>query len=87
MKIAIIFPNNHFVLEIERLEIILGMDWLGKFKETIRCKEQRVILKGPLGEEVRYRRFQKGPRSNVALTLELRKLVRQELPLHLCHIN
>lgn len=46
-----------------------------------------MILKGPLREEVRYQKFQKGLRSNVVLTLELKKLVRRGLPLYLCHIN
>ncbi|XP_057540673.1 uncharacterized protein LOC130818523 [Amaranthus tricolor] len=60
----VIFPSNLYVLDMKGLEVILGMDWLGKYKATIECRKQRVSLEGPRGEKVRYRKFQKGPRTN-----------------------
>ena len=35
----VIFPSDLFVLDIEGLDVILGMDWLGKYKATIECRE------------------------------------------------
>ncbi|XP_057540557.1 uncharacterized protein LOC130818405 [Amaranthus tricolor] len=59
----------------------------GRYKATIECREQRVLLEGPRGESVRYRKFPKGPRTNLVSTLELQRLVRQGHPLYLCHIH
>ena len=67
----VIFPSDLFVLDIEGLDVILGMDWLGKYKATIECREQRVLLVGSLGESVSYRKYSKGPKSNLVSTLEL----------------
>ncbi|XP_057532976.1 uncharacterized protein LOC130810869 [Amaranthus tricolor] len=83
----VIFPSNMYVLEMEGLEVILGMDWLGRYKATIECREQRVLLEEPRGEKVRYRKFQKGPKTSLVLTLELQRLMRQGHPLYLCHIS
>ena len=83
----VIFPSDLYVLDMEGLEVILGMDWLGKYKATIECREQRVTLEGPRGEKVRYRKFQKGPRTNLVSTLELQRLMRQGHPVYLSHIS
>ncbi|XP_057520852.1 uncharacterized protein LOC130801109 [Amaranthus tricolor] len=83
----VIFPIDLYVLEMEGLEVILGMEWLGKYKATIECREQRVSLEGPRGENVRYRKFQKGPKTNLVSTLELQRLMRQGHPVYLCHIS
>ena len=72
---------------MEDLEVILGIDWLRKYKATTECKEQRVSLEGPRGKKVRYRKFQKGPKTNLVSTLELQRLVRQGYHLYLCHIS
>ena len=49
----VVFPSNMYVLHMEGLEVILGMDWLEKYKATIECREQRVLLVGPLGKTLR----------------------------------
>ena len=38
------FLSNLFVLEIEDLDVILGMDMLGWYKNMIDCEEQYIIL-------------------------------------------
>ena len=83
----IVFPSNLYVLDKNGLEVILGMNWLGKYKSTIESREQRVLLKRPLEEDVRYRKYPKGPRSNLVSILELQRLIRQGHPLYLCHIT
>ena len=65
----------------------MEIDWLGRYKATIECKEQRVLLLGLVGEDVSYRKYPKEPRSNLVSTLELQRLVRQGHPLYLCHIS
>lgn len=36
----VIFPNNIHVMEMEGLDIILGMDWLSKFIATINVENK-----------------------------------------------
>ena len=61
--------------------------WLGRYKATIECREERIFLKGTFEEDVRYRKCPKGHGWNPASILELWKLVRQGHPLYLCHIS
>ena len=75
-------------MDIEGLEVILGKDWLGKYKATIECREQRVVLRGPNGENVSYRRDPKSHKSNIISTLKLGKLVQKKgCELFVCNIN
>ena len=67
----VVFPSDLYLLDMEGLKVILGMDWLGKYKATIEFRKRRVSLEGPRGEKVRYRKFQKGPKTNLVSTLEL----------------
>ena len=69
-----IFTCDLYVLDMEILEVILGIDWLGKYKATIECREQRVVLRGPNGENVSYRRDSKSLKSNIISALKLEKL-------------
>ena len=41
------------------------MDWLGKSKAITECREQRIVLRGPNGENVSYIRNPKSPTSNI----------------------
>ena len=41
------FPLSEF-------DVILGMDWLAKYQANIRCRDQAVTLRGPLGKRVSY---------------------------------
>ena len=47
---------------MEGLDVILGMDWLGRYKAVIDCEGQSVTLSGPRGEKVKYRKLPKDPR-------------------------
>ena len=56
------FPSDLFSLEMDDLDVTLGMDWLGRYKAIIDCEEQSVTLSGPRGEKVKYRSLPKGPK-------------------------
>ena len=56
------FSSDLFSLEMEGLDVILGMDWLGRYKAVIDCEGQSVTLSGPRGEKVKYRKLPKDPR-------------------------
>ena len=50
----VVFRSNFYKLDMDDLDIILGMDWLGHFKAEIECDKQEVRLVGPKGKRVNY---------------------------------
>src|SRR6266498_5834459 len=48
------FPSNLIVLESNGLDIILGMDWLVKYKGVIGCATKSIQLTHPNGQTVEY---------------------------------
>jgi hypothetical protein len=48
------FVANLIVLESKGIDIILGMDWLGKHKVTIDCAKKYVKLTTPGGKELEF---------------------------------
>ena len=57
------FLSDLFSLEMDVLEVILGMDWLGRYMAVIDCEEQSVTLSGPQVErELNTGNFLKDPR-------------------------
>ncbi|XP_057529850.1 uncharacterized protein LOC130808391 [Amaranthus tricolor] len=75
------------VTDMEGLEVILEMDWLGRYKAIIECKEQKVLLEGPRGENVRYRKFSKGPKTNLVSTLDFQEGKKEEDPKDIAVVN
>jgi aspartyl protease len=47
---------------MDDLDVILGMDWLSRYKAIIDCEGQSVMLSGPRGEKVKCRSLPKGPK-------------------------
>src|SRR6266498_2508589 len=48
------FPSSLIVLESNGLDIILGMDWLVKYKGVIGCATKSIQLTHPNGQTVEY---------------------------------
>jgi hypothetical protein len=48
------FVTNFIVLESKGIEIILGMDWLSKYKILIDCTNKSVKLTTPDGKEMEF---------------------------------
>jgi hypothetical protein len=49
---GIVFPANLIVMGTQRIDVILGMNWLDKYQAIIRCDKRIIKLVSPLGEEV-----------------------------------
>lgn len=43
---------DQYVLEIDDLDVNLGMDWLGNYEARIVCKNEKVNMLRPIGEKV-----------------------------------
>jgi hypothetical protein len=46
------FPANLIVMGTQRIDVILGMNWLYKYQAIINCDKRTIKLVSPLGEEV-----------------------------------
>jgi hypothetical protein len=46
------FPANLIVMGTQRIDVILGINWLDKYQAVISCDKRTVKLVSPLGEEV-----------------------------------
>jgi len=58
-------------------EIILGMDWLGKYRAFIDCYQKKVTLRGPKGKRVSYRAFVVKPKVKLISTITLKACLRK----------
>jgi hypothetical protein len=48
------FATNFIVLESKGIDVILGMDWLSKYKVLIDCTKKSVKLTTPEGKEMEF---------------------------------
>jgi hypothetical protein len=46
------FPANLIVMSTQGIDVILGINWLGKYRAVISCDKRTIKLVSPLGEEV-----------------------------------
>lgn len=85
------FSTEVYMMEIDDLDIILGMDWLKRDKVVINYDEQKVQLVGQQGKKITYRgpslKTPKKPQVNVLITVRMRKLVNKGLLRFLGHVR
>jgi hypothetical protein len=46
------FPANLIVMNTQRIDVILGINWLDKYRAVISYDKRIIKLMSPLGEEV-----------------------------------
>lgn len=72
---------------LDEFEVILGMDWLDKYKATIDCHQKKVTLRGPKGVRVSYKGFIERPMVKIISAVTLKSHMRKGHPFILCHIR
>ncbi|XP_074293333.1 uncharacterized protein LOC141620329 [Silene latifolia] len=82
-----IFLTNLIEFPLGGFEVILGMDWLGKYKAFIDCHQKKVTLSGPEGIEVSYKGFVVKPKIKLISTVTLKSCLRKGGQLILCHVR
>lgn len=81
------FPSDLIEYEMKDLDVILGMDWLGKYKGHIDCEAQKVSLVGPNKVKVTYRREGKKLGLKIISALKLQSCIRKGYPLFMCSVQ
>jgi len=81
------FLVDLILLGIQGYDVILGMDWLAKYRVTIDCNQKMLVLVTPEGESLVY----KGKHPNHTIPLisaaKAHKLVRKGCTSFLCAVE
>ncbi|XP_074291482.1 uncharacterized protein LOC141618283 [Silene latifolia] len=83
----VVFITNLIEFVLRGFEVILGMDWLGKYKAFIDCHQKKVTLSGPEGVKVSYKGFVVKPKIKLISTITLKSCLRKGGQLILCHVR
>ncbi|XP_074314421.1 uncharacterized protein LOC141649635 [Silene latifolia] len=67
-------------------EVILGMDWLGKYKAFIDCYQKKISLRGPKGVRVTYKGYMVKPKVKFISVNTLKSSLRKGDQLILCQM-
>ncbi|XP_057249301.1 uncharacterized protein LOC130590770 [Beta vulgaris subsp. vulgaris] len=70
-------------LSVTYFDVILGMDWLEKYKAKIDCPKQEVTIESHKGVHVLYSRRP----VKIISALTLKSYLRKGCPMYLCHIH
>ncbi|XP_010695672.1 uncharacterized protein LOC104908275 [Beta vulgaris subsp. vulgaris] len=81
------FPSDLIEFELDDLDVVMGIDWLGRFKAQIDCRAQTVTLKGPKGVKVTYRKISQKPSPRMISAMQLKNCIRKGYPLYFCNIQ
>ncbi|XP_074296844.1 uncharacterized protein LOC141627498 [Silene latifolia] len=79
------FPVNLFEFPLDGFKVIVRMNWLGKYKETIDCHQKKVSLRGPKGIRVSYQGFIVRPKVKIIAAVTLKSYLRKGCLMILCH--
>jgi len=75
------------LLEIQGYDIILGIDWLTKHKETIDCEQKILTIVTPKEERLVHKRNNPRPVIPMILATRAYKLLKKGCPTYLCVVE
>ncbi|XP_019183692.1 PREDICTED: uncharacterized protein LOC109178486 [Ipomoea nil] len=84
---GVTFPGDFIKIELEGMDVILGMDWLGKYKAKILCEERKVTMRGPKGKYVSYKGNPEPPGMRVVSMAKMRKYMSKGHEVYLCTLQ
>ncbi|CAH9094254.1 unnamed protein product [Cuscuta europaea] len=80
-------PGDLIQFDLEDIDVVLGMDWLGKYKAKILCDEQKVVLRGPNKKRVSYKAVTSKPGVKLATMQQVKRYARKGYEVYLCRIK
>ncbi|XP_031099729.1 uncharacterized protein LOC116003930 [Ipomoea triloba] len=81
------FPCTLIQFGLDDFDIILGMDWLGKYRAKIFCSQQKVVLRNPKGKRVSYKGVASRPEVRLVSLAKMRKYVEKRCEVFLCMVE
>ncbi|XP_074283690.1 uncharacterized protein LOC141608227 [Silene latifolia] len=82
----VVFHCDLMVFPLGGFEVILGMDWLGKYKAFIDCYQKKISLRGPKGVRVTYKGYMVKPKVKFISVNTLKSSLRKGDQLILCQM-
>ena len=70
------FPGDLIQFDMSEFDIILGMDWLTVYRANIDCKDLKVTLKDPKGQEVCFYRERLRNECSIISIMKASKMLR-----------
>ena len=71
---------------MDNFDVILGMDWLRKYKASIDCWMKKVAIRGPKGQKVIFKGFVPKNHTKIISVIKLKTYLRKNYPMILCHV-
>ncbi|XP_019173863.1 PREDICTED: uncharacterized protein LOC109169437 [Ipomoea nil] len=81
------FPSDLIQYDLDGIDVVLGMDWLGQFKAQILCKDHKVVLRGPSGKRVSYRGKMEEPGIKLVSMMKMKRYMEKGNELFLCLVE
>ncbi|XP_074320420.1 uncharacterized protein LOC141657170 [Silene latifolia] len=82
----VVFHCDLMEFPLGGFEVILGMDWLGKYKAFIDCYQKKISLRGPKGVRVTYKGYMIKPKVKFISVNTLKSSLRKGDQLILCQM-
>ena len=79
-------PVDLIVLEMVDYDVILGMDWLSKYNDTIFCRRKKVVFQPSEGEMFEYKGTPRGSKYRVVSALKASKMLIKGCVGYLAHV-
>ena len=81
------FPINMIEFKGLGFDVIVGMNWLQKFRGRILCAEHHLLLRSPSGTTVSYRQRPREPSVRVISAMSMYRELRRQKEVFLCYVQ
>lgn len=83
----VMFYGDFIKFELEDMDVVLGMDWLTRYRAKISCDERKLVLKGPNKEYVSYKGNVEPLGMKIVTMIKMRKYLHNEHEAYLCTLQ
>ncbi|XP_057248908.1 uncharacterized protein LOC130590476 [Beta vulgaris subsp. vulgaris] len=73
-------PADLIQFDLPDFDVILGMDWLAKYRARIECHTQKVSLRGPKGNRISYQGIVSKPGVSIVSAMSFKTYIRKGYP-------
>ncbi|XP_021771795.1 uncharacterized protein LOC110735930 [Chenopodium quinoa] len=84
---GVVFLSDFIEFYLKDLDVILGMDWLGKYEAKIDYAGEKVTLNSPSKTRVTYKKEGKNSWLRLISAMQLQKFVKKGYPLFMCSVQ
>ncbi|XP_061350285.1 uncharacterized protein LOC133295461, partial [Gastrolobium bilobum] len=80
-------PADLVQFDLADFDVILGMDWLSKYRAKLDCREQKISFKGPKGKYLSYKCVVPKPSIQIVSAMTIKSLLIKGHPVYLCNVR